>query len=332
MVKLGICLIAYRGALKDLIKCAKSAEEIGLDFIMCADDFSFRDIFPILSIIAMETSRIGLSFITNPYTRHPAIIASTVATLDEISNGRMELGLCPGGSLTLKPLCIPMWNKPISAIKESVEICKRLIKGEIVNYDGKMFKLKEAQLLFTPIRKNVPIFIVGRGPRLLQTAGMLADGIFYGLMPLGSLDFVIEQIKKGAYKAGRKLEEIKIYGAIEFTTMPKEEFEEFLKLRVANVIMDTPNSILETLQLDKRTMKIIRNIKQCKSVLEAIKLITNDVAKVYPVVNTIDACIEIAKELIKKGINEIAIIVPSGKETQIYPILKDEIIPMLKVL
>jgi alkanesulfonate monooxygenase SsuD/methylene tetrahydromethanopterin reductase-like flavin-dependent oxidoreductase (luciferase family) len=244
----------------------------------------------------------------------------------------MELGICPGGSITLKPLCIPMWNKPISAIKESVEICKRLIKGEIVNYDGKMFKLKEAQLLFTPIRKNVPIFIVGRGPQLLQTAGMLADGIFYGLMPLGSLDFVIEQIKKGAYKAGRKLEEIKIYGAIEFTTMPKEEFEEFLKLRVANVIMDTPNSILETLQLDKRTMEIIRNIKQCKSVLEAIKLITNDVAKVYPVVNTIDACIEIAKELIKKGINEIAIIVPSGKETQIYPILKDEIIPMLKVL
>ncbi|MEM3061693.1 MAG: LLM class flavin-dependent oxidoreductase, partial [Candidatus Bathyarchaeia archaeon] len=274
MMELGICIIAYREAFKDLMKFAKNVEEIGFDFIVCADDLSFRDVFSILSAIAMETSRIRLSFITNPYTRHPAIIASAVATLDEISNCRMELGLCLGGSLTLKPLCIPMWNKPISAIKEAIEICRSLIRGETLDYDGKVFKLKGAQLFFTPIRKAVPIFIVGRGPQILQTAGMLADGVFCGLMPSGSLDFVIEQIKKGAFKAGRKPEEVKIYGGIEFSTMPKEGLEEHLKLRVANAIMDTPDSVLERIQAEPRIVETIRKIKLCKSFSEATKLIT----------------------------------------------------------
>ncbi|MEM3754065.1 MAG: hypothetical protein QXE19_00020 [Candidatus Bathyarchaeia archaeon] len=58
---------------------------------------------------------------------------------------------------------------------------------------------------------------------------------------------MIDQIKKGAYKAGRKLEEIKIYGGIELNPMLNEEFKKFLKLRVANAIIDTPNSILEML-------------------------------------------------------------------------------------
>ncbi|MEM3506134.1 MAG: hypothetical protein QW589_03940 [Candidatus Bathyarchaeia archaeon] len=79
-------------------------------------------------------------------------------------------------------------------------------------------------------------------------------------------------------------------------------------------------------------MNTIKKIKKCKKVSEAIELVTDEIMKIYPIVNTTDACIENAKELVKNGVDGIVIIIPSGKENQVYSILKDEVIPSLKML
>lgn len=322
----------HKGSLQDLIRAVKWAEEIGFNSITISDDFVFRDIFPVLALLAKETDQVTLSFITNPYSRHPAMIARAVATLDEISNGRVSLGLCAGGSLTLKPLCIQMWNRPISAVKEAIEICRLLLRGKTVDYNGKVFKLKGARLLPAPHRKEIPIFIAGRSPRMLQTAGMLANGVLFGSIPISYFDFGIEQVKKGAHKAGRTLDEIKVEGGVSFIGGAEVEFKKYSRWRSANILMDTPDYVLEKSQIEPIIMEAIKKIKKCRDISEATRFVTDDITKLFLTTNTAESCIGKARELARKGINRIVIRIPSGKENQLYPIIRDEIIPALKDL
>jgi 5,10-methylenetetrahydromethanopterin reductase len=332
MTELGVNFPAHTGPLQDLIRYVKTAEDIGFDMMQIPDNLGFADPFCVLAIIAKETNRIKLSLITNPYSRNPALIARSAATVNEISNGRLKLGLCAGGSWTLRPLNIPMWDRPIRTMKETIEIVRRLIRGDAVDYEGEVFKLRDAKLLFTPIRKSLPIVIAGRGPQMLRLAGKMVDGVLFGSIPAPYFDFGVKQIEKGARKAGRSPDEVKVYAGVSFVKAPREEFEKFLRWRVANVLLDTPSYVLEKSQIEPDTMERIKRIKHCKDVLEATKFVTEDVAKLYSYVNTTEACIEKAKELVKKGIKQIGVTVPPGKEDRLYPIVRDEIIPVLKAL
>lgn len=259
------------------------------------------------------------------------MIARDAATLDEISNCRVSLGLCSGGSLTLKPLCISMWDRPIDTLKETNEVVRSLIRGESVSYDGKTLHLKQAGFSFETARKEIPIILVGRGPQILNIAGMMADGHLFGSVPNSYLDYGIRQIMKSAKRAGRDPKMIKIKGSISFSNAAKEEFEEFLRWRVANVVSDTPDYVFAQSNIESEVSKTVRSIKQCKN-LNAIKLVTTDLTKLYPFVNTPESCIKEAKNLVKKGINSISLTVPPGQEDVAFPIIRKEIIGELKSL
>lgn len=325
-------LVGYKRSLEDLVKHVKYAEEIGFDSIQIADDFGFRDVFAVLAVMGMETNKVTISPITNFYSRNPALVAMGIATVDEISNGRARLGLVAGGSMTLRPLCIPMWNRPIRTLIEGIEICERLFRGETVDYDGDIFKLRGARLQVRSLRETIPIYVAARGPQMLKTAGMFAHGVMLGDIPESRFDFAIKQVEKGAKKSGRSLKEIKLSGGVTFVTGTKEKFSKFLKWRVANILLDTPSDVLERAQIDPKVMKTIKEIKSCGDVDKAARLVTLDMAKLYQIVNTPNECIERAQELVKKGINEIRIILPSGTEDQALPILKNDVIPEIKSL
>jgi 5,10-methylenetetrahydromethanopterin reductase len=327
---LGISFIGHKGSLQDLVRYAKTAEEIGFDVISCPDDFWFRDVFTVFSVIAKETERVALFPITNPYSRKPAMIAREAVTLDEVSNGRVYLGLCSGGSLTLRPLSIPMWDRPLTTLKETVEICRMLSRGEAVNFDGETVHLNDARFLFTPFRDRFPILFVGRGPKILEMAGMIGDGLLLGGVPKCYIDFGIKQITKGALKAGKSVDEMKIHGTITYSKTSAEEFERFLKWRVPNIIMDTPYYVFEKAEIDAKTMEAVEKIKKCRSVPEAGEFVNKEAIDMYSFANTPEAFLEEADELLQKGVNGISVIVPPGQEDLTLPVIRDEIMPHLK--
>ena len=300
------------------------------DYVSVSDDLGFRDPFCILALLATETNRVKLNLTTNPYSRNPALIARAAATIDEISNGRVVLNLGAGGSLTLPHLGIPMWDRPVRAVREAIEVCRRLIRGETVDYEGQTFKLRGAKLLFTPKRNTIPIYMAARGPQMLRLAGMMADGVVLAVDPY--FDFAVNQIRKGAERAGRPMEEIRLCSEVGFVTATKEEFIRYLHWEVANSIMDTPLNVLEMAHIESRTMETIRRIKGCRDADEAAELVTDDVANLYRIVNTPDALVERARELVKKGVKEIHIIPAPGTEDRVLPIVGDEVIPVLKAL
>lgn len=161
----------------EIVELAVLAEDLGCSRCWVYDEgLVTRDVYVTLTAIASATSNIKLGpGITNPYVRHPAATATAIASLDELSGGRAFLGLGAGGALTLDPLAIDR-SRPLTAVRDMVAALRRLFAGETVTHDGAAFSFHDARLSFA--RPDIDILLAGRGPRMTELGGQIADGFF----------------------------------------------------------------------------------------------------------------------------------------------------------
>ena len=180
-----------------IVELAVEAERLGFRRCWVYDEgLRARDVHVTLAAIATATARIQLGpGITNPHTRHPGVTAASVASLDELSDGRAFLGLGAGGALTLDPLDIEP-SKPLTAVRETVRACRSLFAGGRVDLDGETVQLSSARLGYA--RSDIEIWLAGRGPRMMRTAGELADGLNLSYVHKGTLDEVIAAVRSAA--------------------------------------------------------------------------------------------------------------------------------------
>src|ERR671930_2187522 len=114
-----------------LAALAQLAERTGYDFLWIADERFFREVYASLTLCALRTKRVRLGpCVTDPYSRHPALTAMAIATLDEIAEGRVALGIGAGVS-GLRELGID-GSRSATAIREAIELIRRLLAGETV--------------------------------------------------------------------------------------------------------------------------------------------------------------------------------------------------------
>ncbi|WP_051579667.1 LLM class flavin-dependent oxidoreductase [Pseudonocardia acaciae] len=176
--RLGVAL-APEGPLDELVATAAAAERLGYDSVWVNDDRLQKDLFGVLAAMAGATSTVRLGpGVTNPYSRHPALLAAAIATLDELSGGRAVLGLGAGGT-NHRALGIER-RAPATALREAITVVRGLLAGDEVTLDGTVVSARHARLDFTPARASVPIYVGARGPKMLRTAGELADGVIIG--------------------------------------------------------------------------------------------------------------------------------------------------------
>lgn len=194
---------------KTLISLAQRVEEIGFDQIWMPDERFYRECYSQLSVIAQNTTKVKLgTAVTDPYSRHPAMTAAALASVDEISEGRMHLGYGAGVS-GFAEMGIKR-EKPAKALREAVNIIRPLLQGERVTVEGEVIQVKGAKLDFTPLRSDIPIYIAGAAPLVLKTAGRVADGVILG--DYASPDVVqwgLQQVEGGAKETGRTLNDLK---------------------------------------------------------------------------------------------------------------------------
>jgi 5,10-methylenetetrahydromethanopterin reductase len=179
---------------------AGAAEQAGVDTVWVAESHLARDALLALAVIAQRTDRVGLGTgVVNPFTRHPAQLAASFATLDDASNGRAICGIGVGTRNELEKLGFDS-SKPLSGARESFEILTRLVARETIEgYAGRKFTVAEARLAFRPLRDRMPVYLAAAGPRMCELAGTLADGIF---LPYGTPAFLTQAIARARAKAG----------------------------------------------------------------------------------------------------------------------------------
>lgn len=163
----------------ELVVLATEAEKYGFRTFWTAEDYHGRSCVPSSTYVAAKTKRIRLGWgIVSCFTRHPAIIAMEAATVDEISRGRMCIGIGPVVQSMRKHGI--KHAKPIRVLKESVEIIRKMY-GRPFTYQGMDFSIPPPgiSLEFKPHRKRIPIYVAAMAPQMFKTAGRIGDGIFF---------------------------------------------------------------------------------------------------------------------------------------------------------
>lgn len=212
MRRLGVSFWPEVFSASDVIKYSREAEKKGYDSVWIAEHYLFRDAFATLGAVALATTRMRLATgVVNPYTRHPAFVAMSVATIDELSNGRAILGIGSGVSFWIEEQMAMKMEKPVTVMKESIQVIRRLLSGETVSYKGRTFTLRDMKLGFKTYQDNVPIYMAAVGPKTLQLAGEIADGVILtaGCSPKYVAD-AVENIRIGAEKANKKMSQMDI--------------------------------------------------------------------------------------------------------------------------
>jgi 5,10-methylenetetrahydromethanopterin reductase len=161
--------------LGDLVELARRVEALGYDYLWVADEKFYRDPWVTLAAAGLATSRIRLGTgVTEPYARHPALIAMAMATLEELCPGRAVVGLGAGGP-GFPPMGVTR-TRPARALPEAVAIIRGLLSGARVDYRGEVLSFAGGSLNFKPLRE-LPVYVAARGSRVLRSAGAVADGV-----------------------------------------------------------------------------------------------------------------------------------------------------------
>jgi F420-dependent oxidoreductase-like protein len=195
---------------KDLIECVKTADACGYDSFWMPEAWE-RDALTILTELALHTRQIHLATgIVNVFSRTPALLAMSAATLDEISAGRFRLGLGTSGARVIEDFHGVQFSKPLTRLKETIQIIRLLLTGQRADFNGECFQLHRFKLGFKPLRADIPIYVAALTPKSLRQIGELADGWLPTHWPHTQLQQGIAQIRTGCEATTRDASKIAI--------------------------------------------------------------------------------------------------------------------------
>ena len=198
--------------LRDGLDYARYAEEQGFEAVWQAESRLVRDAIVPMAAYAAVTERIKIgSGVINNWTRNIGLLAATFLTLDDLAPNRIICGIGAWWDPLARNVGIDR-RKPLTAMRETVEILRRLLSMERVTYHGDFVHVEGIELDVVHGRReprNVPIMIGATGEKMMELTGEIADGaVLNYCVPPDYNDNALEQLEAGAQRAGRNLEDL----------------------------------------------------------------------------------------------------------------------------
>jgi 5,10-methylenetetrahydromethanopterin reductase len=290
--------------LAKMIGLSKLAERLGFGHLWIGDShLIWREAYVNLTAAALSTATVKLGTgVTNPLTRHPSVLASAYATLEELAPGRFIVGIGLGDSsvetMGMRPATLAYFEKTVRQMRE-------LLSGREVELDsGKIH-------LLHPCKGKIPIYIAASGPKMLELSGRIADGI---IVLVGVADDYIahakEKIAIGAKAAGRNLEDIHLVLWVPCAVSDIAPAKDAVKAHVARVVAHPLPYVL-----DPREQKVLAEIRKTYDYYHHMDQQANH-AEVIPdwlvdkfaIAGTQKECSAQVERLRQSGIDQIAII------------------------
>lgn len=227
----------FPGEWNQVIEKVKLADELGFDSVWLGESWGY-ELFTSMADLVRATRRIKVGAgIANIYSRTPALIAMSAATLDERSGGRIILGLGPSGANVIEHWHGVPFGKPLKRTREYVEILRMIFREEKLVYHGEYFNLERGfKLRFKPLRPDIPIYIAAMGPKNLVQSGEIADGVLPVYWPSNKWGEMRALLDEGARIAGRSQHSTVIAPYITSILLPEnvsEEERKAVRLRAA---------------------------------------------------------------------------------------------------
>lgn len=201
---------------EDTLEFVTGADKLGIDSAWSAEAWGMDAVGP-LAYVAAKTERIGLGTgIMQISARAPSMIAMTALSMAEISGNRFMLGLGASGPQVVEGLHGVDFARPMTRMRETIEIVRQAFRGEKLEYHGKHFELPRPGGEGKPLRlalaanPNIPIYLATLAPRALELTGELADGWLGTCFIPEQAEQFTRHMKTGAKRAGRSLDEIRL--------------------------------------------------------------------------------------------------------------------------
>ena len=308
-------------SIEDHLKIVDMAAEAGFDPILFADGVStsgvtHRDIFAMLTLWSqrLKSQRIGTA-VTNPVTRHPAVIANGFCTLDEMAPGRVIIGIGTGDTPVF---VLGKEAAGLGELRDAVRFIRAFCAGEPQEADGRR------PLQSTWRKPDIPIFVAADGPQTLTMAGELADGVIVGsgLHP-EVIAWVRDRIDRGARKAGRPLPEIWINGICHVVDDP-EEGRRFIRPRLITRVNHNfrrgINAVPEAHRAEVEKLRAEYDESDVGPTSKNAALITDYLVDRFSITGTAEQVLERIKKLEASGVDRFMVATHYFKEHRVRTI------------
>lgn len=303
------------------------AEELGFDGAWVADSQSiFRDCYAALTLAADRTSRVALATgVTNPVTRHPAVLAGALATLQEQSGGRAICGIGVGESAVRT---IGHTPARLAELEEATAVLRGLLAGETVSWDG-----SEIRLTWTS--SPVPVWFASTGPRSLRLGGRIADGVLFqvGADP-GLVSYAMSTIAAGAADAGRDVRDVGRLVRLACSVAPdgawaRREVRGYVAAAAGTVYGSVPHDAIPADLLDD-----LRHMKERYDYFEHAsatarheELITDRIVDAISISGTPEDAVPRFRELVELGVDGFVVPITTSDPRATMETLARDVIP-----
>lgn len=323
--RVGICFLD-RPDVQRQISGARLAESLGYESVWVCETRLVRDAFSVLGAIASQTKSIRLGTgVVNSWTRGPALMAVTYATLDEMAPGRNILGI----GAYWDPLAYNQGierSHPVKQMREYVDVFRRLMALERFTYEGDLVKVRDIALDLGAGRPRhpmqIPVYIGATGSLMLQSAGEYADGVLLNAMM--SADYTraaVEHIRTGAERAGRKLSDLEFPQLISTAMdMDGDKAREAARKLVTMYLGQQPH-IAKASGLSEAFLQRIHDTMggwppRDGGIEAAMELVDDSIVTRFVVAGTPDECLELARAYVDAGATYLIPMVVTSETTE----------------
>lgn len=302
---------------KEAAEYARAAEAHGYESLWVHENPFIKDAVSLLSSAMSSTEKIRLgSGCVSVVTRHPLLATSTFLALNEMSGGRIIMGVGLGGFPWLPKLGVKVFpvqeTRPLKRIKEFLTITNGLLNGEAISLNGEFFRVAEIKLETKPSGK-LPVYLAAFGSRLLRMAPKFVDGVIISpaLMTPEITAQKVQFVKQG--EQGGKGVDIASYilsavsGDIEQARKRMKSYY-FLLYQVAEVLRP---EIFEPYGLKEKDLEPIKEAWRRRDLAAAAKAMPDAVVDALTLTGNADHCVERLRDYRKAGV-ELPIIMPIG--------------------
>ena len=312
-MRVGLCFDGFY-SIQEMIELARLADDASMDSLWMSDHLCFRDSLVTSMALLASTKKIKVAAAPmSPYSRNPIITAMAIATMEEFSRGRVIASPGTGNAAALKEAGIESPH-PLKTMREYVEILRRYLKGETIDFKGEIFQVNGAKMGFFPERP-VPMYLTAVRPRMLQLGGEIGDGVLLsgGCSP-GYIAQCVVEINKGAAKGGKSLSQCDVAGFVTASVSnDRREAMEANKLFLAYIFRNVHHA--ENIRLgggnvDQERLAAAVAKRDWDA---AKKFITDDVVLAHSVAGTPAQCRDQLESFIRGGLN-LPILLPTGTQ------------------
>jgi len=279
---------------REMMVLANRAEELGFESVWLTETRFTRDAITTSAAVAVATSRVRVgTAVTNPFTRGAVLTAVTFATLDELAEGRLVFGFGPGSPHILRRQGLS-FDLPLTRMREHIEVVRQLLSGERISYEGQTVSVDNVALDFQPFRSTIPLYLGVTGPKALETAAEIADGVILnGFVSAQYSQMAIERLRTRTSQSGRSLEDVEIASWLMVSVDSNSaKAKDAVRPMVATYLANFPNIARES-GLPDDLLEAIGRAYADGGVADAARLVGDEVVTRLSCSGSPDECLEL---------------------------------------